>query len=45
MPVEIPLPAGDKEHQIVLLFQKSDDAKEAGIGGVVSVESASKASP
>jgi len=38
MPVEIPLPVGDKEHQIVLLFQKSDDAKEAGIGGVVSVE-------
>ena len=43
MPVEIPLPAGDKEHQLVLLFQKSDDAKEAGIGGVVTVEAGPKA--
>lgn len=43
MPVEIPLPPGDKEHQLVLLFQKSDDAKEVGIGGVVTVDA--KVSP
>ena len=43
MPVEIPLPPGNKDHQLVLLFQKSDDAKEAGIGGVVTVEAGPKA--
>jgi beta-galactosidase len=45
MPVEIPLPTGAKEHQLILLFQKGDDAKEAGLGGVVSVEPATKTAP
>jgi hypothetical protein len=38
LPAEIPLPAGDREHQISVLLQKGDDAKEAGLGGVVTVE-------
>ena len=37
MPVDIPLPSGDKEHQVIVLLQKGDDAKEVGLGGVVSV--------
>jgi beta-galactosidase len=45
LPVEIPLPPGDHEHQLIVLLQKGDDAKEAGLGGVVSVESVSRPTP
>jgi len=38
MPVEIALPPGDSDHQISVLVQKADNAKETGLGGVVSVE-------
>ena len=38
LPVEIPLHAGNHEHQISALLQKGDDAKEVGLGGVVTVE-------
>jgi beta-galactosidase len=38
LPAEIPLPPGDRDHQISVLLQKGDDAKEAGLGGVVTVE-------
>ena len=40
LPAEIPLPAGDREHQVIVLLQKGDDAKEAGLGGMVTVEAA-----
>jgi len=38
MPVEISRPPGNREHQLSVLLQKGDDAKEAGLGGVVTVE-------
>jgi beta-galactosidase len=45
LPVEVTLPPGDREHQLIVILQKGDDAKEVGLGGVVSVEPASKSSP
>lgn len=38
MPLEINLPPGDREHQLVLLFHKEADVQEVGLGGVVTVE-------
>ena len=38
MSLEIPLPPGDREHQLVLLFHKEAGVKEVGLGGVVTVE-------
>lgn len=38
LPAEVALPPGDREHQLIVLLQKGDDAKEAGLGGVVTVE-------
>lgn len=37
-PIEIPLPAGDQEHQLSVLLLKGDDSKQVGLGGVVAVE-------
>ena len=45
LPAEVTLPPGDREHQLIVILQKGDDAKEVGLGGVVSVEPASKSSP
>jgi beta-galactosidase len=43
--VEVPMPAGDREHQVVLLFQVSNDSKEAGLADVVTIEPLPKRAP
>ena len=45
LPAEIPLPPGNRDHQISVLLQKGDDAKEVGLGAVVSVEAVSRPAP
>jgi beta-galactosidase len=43
--VEVPMPAGDREHQVVLLFQVGNDSKEAGLADVVTIEPLPKRAP
>jgi beta-galactosidase len=37
-PVEIALPSGNRDHQLVVMLQKEGDSKQIGLGGVVTVE-------